>query len=90
MIAVYAHIEFASISGIGWGWAGVIWLYSLIFYIPLDIIKFAVRYGLTGEAWNLLFDKKVRGNFLDFIVIRLKDYGFLVYSHSFLFFFGFG
>lgn len=59
LIAVYAHISFAYIRGIGWGWAGVIWLYSLIFYIPLDIIKFAVRYALSGEAWNLLFDKKV-------------------------------
>lgn len=59
LIAVYAHISFAYISGIGWGWAGVIWLYSLIFYIPLDIIKFIVRYALSGEAWNLLFDRKV-------------------------------
>lgn len=60
MIAVYAHISFAYISGIGWGWAGVIWLYSLIFYIPLDVIKFVVRYALSGEAWNLVFDRKVR------------------------------
>ncbi|KAK4373897.1 hypothetical protein RND71_004574 [Anisodus tanguticus] len=58
LIAVYAHIEFASI--IGWGWASVIWVYSLIFYIPLDIIKFVVPYGRTGDAWNLLFDTKAK------------------------------
>ncbi|KAG6516301.1 hypothetical protein ZIOFF_026760 [Zingiber officinale] len=58
LIAVYAHISFASISGIGWGWAGVIWIYSVVFYFPLDIIKFTVRYTLSGEAWNLLFDRK--------------------------------
>ncbi|GAB2268817.1 ATPase 10, plasma membrane-type [Dionaea muscipula] len=58
LIAVYANIDFASISGIGWGWAGIIWLYSLIFYLPLDIIKFTVRYALSGDAWNLLFDRK--------------------------------
>ncbi|XP_024021501.1 LOW QUALITY PROTEIN: ATPase 10, plasma membrane-type [Morus notabilis] len=57
-VAVYAHISFAYIRGIGWRWAGVIWLYSLIFYLPLDIIKFTVRYALSGEAWNLLFDRK--------------------------------
>ncbi|TXG68154.1 hypothetical protein EZV62_003089 [Acer yangbiense] len=68
LIAVYAHISFAYISGIGWGWAGVIWLYSLIFYIPLDIIKFAVRYALSGEAWNLLFDRKTA-------FTSKKDYG---------------
>ncbi|KAK7338187.1 hypothetical protein VNO77_18789 [Canavalia gladiata] len=58
LIAVYAHLSFAKIRGIGWRWAGVIWLYSLIFYVPLDIIKFTVRYVLSGNAWNLLFDKK--------------------------------
>lgn len=68
VIAVYAHISFAYIKGIGWGWAGVIWLYSLIFYIPLDIIKFTVRYALSGEAWNLLFDRKTA-------FTSKKDYG---------------
>ncbi|XP_044486284.1 ATPase 10, plasma membrane-type-like [Mangifera indica] len=68
LIAVYAHISFAYISGIGWGWAGVIWLYSLIFYIPLDVIKFTVRYALSGEAWNLLFDRKTA-------FTSKKDYG---------------
>jgi H+-transporting ATPase len=59
LVAVYATVGFASISGIGWRWAGVIWLYSLVFYVPLDPIKIAVRYTLSGEAWNLLFDRKV-------------------------------
>ncbi|KAL5061379.1 hypothetical protein RYX36_032983 [Vicia faba] len=68
LIAVYATISFAEIRGIGWGWAGVIWLYSLIFYVPLDIIKFTVRYALSGEAWNLLFDRKTA-------FTSKKDYG---------------
>ncbi|XLU59526.1 hypothetical protein S245_018735 [Arachis hypogaea] len=68
LIAVYAHISFAYIRGIGWQWAGVIWLYSLVFYVPLDIIKFIVRYALSGEAWNLVFDKKTA-------FTSKKDYG---------------
>ncbi|XP_050135472.1 ATPase 10, plasma membrane-type-like isoform X1 [Malus sylvestris] len=68
LIAVYATISFAYISGIGWGWAGIIWLYSVIFYIPLDVIKFAIRYALTGDAWNLLFDRKTA-------FTSKKDYG---------------
>ncbi|KAK6937992.1 hypothetical protein RJ641_031500 [Dillenia turbinata] len=62
------NIDFASINGIGWGWVGIIWLYSLIFYIPLDIIKFTVHYALSGEAWNLLFDRKTA-------FTLKKDYG---------------
>ncbi|KHG23806.1 ATPase 10, plasma membrane-type -like protein [Gossypium arboreum] len=74
LIAVYAHISFADISGIGWGWAGVIWLYSLVFYVPLDIIKFTVRYALSGEAWNLLFDRKVSVLFLVSYLIGFKSF----------------
>ncbi|EOA15187.1 hypothetical protein CARUB_v10028575mg [Capsella rubella] len=58
IIAVYPNWEFARIRGIGWGWAAVIWLYSIVFYFPLDIMKFAIRYILAGTAWNNLIDNK--------------------------------
>ncbi|WOL06473.1 plasma membrane ATPase 4 [Canna indica] len=58
LIAVYANWNFAKIKGCGWGWAGVIWLYSIVFYIPLDLFKFAIRYILTGKAWDNIFEKK--------------------------------
>ena len=59
LLAVYATWGFANIRGIGWGWAGVIWLFSIITYLPLDIIKFAVRYILSGKAWDLLIERRV-------------------------------
>jgi len=59
VIAVYADWEFAKIKGIGWGWAGVIWLYSIITYIPMDILKFIIRYSLTGKAWNNITENRV-------------------------------
>lgn len=59
LIAVYADWSFAHIKGMGWGWAGVIWLYSVIFYIPLDFIKFAIRYILSGKAWTNMIENKV-------------------------------
>ncbi|XP_027168354.1 plasma membrane ATPase 4-like [Coffea eugenioides] len=68
LIAVYANWEFAYIHGIGWGWAGVIWLYSVIFYIPLDVMKFFIRYCLTGRAWNNLLQNKTA-------FTTKKDYG---------------
>ncbi|KAH7661921.1 P-type ATPase subfamily IIIA protein [Dioscorea alata] len=58
-IAVYANWGFTAIKGIGWGWAGVIWLYNIIFYFPLDIIKFMIRYALSGRHWDHLFERKV-------------------------------
>ncbi|XP_048436337.1 plasma membrane ATPase 4-like isoform X2 [Pyrus x bretschneideri] len=60
LIAVYANWCFARIKGSGWGWAGVIWLHST--YVPLDFLKFAIRYIQSGKAWNNLLENK-------------KDYG---------------
>ncbi|KAL3528944.1 hypothetical protein ACH5RR_008266 [Cinchona calisaya] len=68
LIAVYGCWKFADTQAIGWGWAGVIWLYSIIFYIPLDILKFAIRYTLSGRAWNNLLQNKTA-------FTSKKDYG---------------
>ncbi|AEE36434.2 H[+]-ATPase 9 [Arabidopsis thaliana] len=68
LIAVYANWNFARIRGIGWGWAGVIWLYSIVFYIPLDILKFIIRYSLSGRAWDNVIENKTA-------FTSKKDYG---------------
>ncbi|KAH1067891.1 hypothetical protein J1N35_032878 [Gossypium stocksii] len=68
VIAVYANWGFARIQGIGWGWAGVIWVYSVVFYIPLDLMKFAIRYILSGKAWLNLLENKTA-------FTTKKDYG---------------
>lgn len=59
IIAVYADWGFADMKGVGWKWAGIIWAYSIITYFPLDIIKFVIRYILSGKAWNLMLERKV-------------------------------
>ncbi|XP_066371382.1 plasma membrane ATPase 1-like isoform X1 [Miscanthus floridulus] len=59
LIAVYANWGFTSIKGIGWGWAGVVWLYNLVFYFPLDILKFLIRYALSGKAWDLVIEQRI-------------------------------
>jgi len=68
LIAVYANWKFAAVQGIGWGWAGVIWLYNIIFYIPLDFIKFFTRYALSGRAWDLVIEQRIA-------FTRKKDFG---------------
>ncbi|KAI4316224.1 hypothetical protein L6164_024223 [Bauhinia variegata] len=68
LIAVYANWGFARIKGMGWGWAGVIWLYSIVTYIPLDLLKFAIRYVLSGKAWDNLLENKTA-------FTTKKDYG---------------
>ncbi|KAI3875549.1 hypothetical protein MKX03_027062, partial [Papaver bracteatum] len=53
LIAVYANWSFVEIQGIGWGWAGIIWLYNIVIYIHLDTIKIIARYALTALARQL-------------------------------------
>jgi H+-transporting ATPase len=68
VLAVYANFGFAHIRGIGWGWAGVIWLYSVVTFLPLDVFKFGVRYALSGKAWDTVFEHKIA-------FTTKKDYG---------------
>ncbi|KAJ1385908.1 P-type ATPase [Sesbania bispinosa] len=68
IIAAYAHWDFARINGIGWGWAGVIWIFSIVTYIPLDILKFLIRLGLSGRAWDNMLENKTA-------FTTKKDYG---------------
>ncbi|KAF8389177.1 hypothetical protein HHK36_025870 [Tetracentron sinense] len=68
LIAVYANWGFARIQGIGWGWAGVIWIYSIVFYLPLDVLKFIIRFALSGKAWDNLLQNKTA-------FTTKKDYG---------------
>ncbi|GAU48932.1 hypothetical protein TSUD_373410 [Trifolium subterraneum] len=53
-IAVYAHWDFAKINGIGWEWAGAIWIYSVVTYIPLDILKTRELHTLKGHIESVV------------------------------------
>ncbi|XP_038700669.1 ATPase 8, plasma membrane-type-like [Tripterygium wilfordii] len=68
VIAVYASWGFARIQGIGWGWAAIIWVFSIITYMPLDVLKFIIRYALNGRAWDNLLQSKTA-------FTTKKDYG---------------
>ncbi|XP_038878560.1 ATPase 8, plasma membrane-type [Benincasa hispida] len=68
LIAVYSEWDFARIKGIGWGWAGAIWVFSIVTYFPLDVLKFGIRYGLSGKAWDNMLENKTA-------FTTKKDYG---------------
>ncbi|XP_018816318.2 ATPase 11, plasma membrane-type-like isoform X2 [Juglans regia] len=58
VISATANWTFAGIKSIGWGWTGIIWLYSIVTYFLLDPLKFAVRYAISGRAWDLVVDRR--------------------------------
>ncbi|KAL4178595.1 hypothetical protein AMTRI_Chr13g115870 [Amborella trichopoda] len=58
VIAALATWKTAGIRKIGWGWTGVIWLYNIVTYMFLDVIKICVRYSLSGKAWDLVLNQR--------------------------------
>ena len=38
-IAVYANWTFTQIQGCGWTWALIVWIWNLIWFFPLDLLK---------------------------------------------------
>ncbi|KAF9427275.1 plasma membrane H+-ATPase [Podila epigama] len=42
-IAVYANWGFTQIEGCGWGWAAAVWVWNIVWYFPMDFIKFGLQ-----------------------------------------------
>ncbi|KAG2186637.1 hypothetical protein INT44_002861 [Umbelopsis vinacea] len=42
-IAVYADWSFTNIQGCGWAWAGIAWVWNIIWFAPMDFVKFAMQ-----------------------------------------------
>ena len=38
-IAVWANWSFTEIQGCGWTWAGIVWIWNIIWFFPLDFVK---------------------------------------------------
>jgi len=43
IIAVYGDWGFTQIHGISGGWVGVVWVWDIVWFVPLDWIKFAMK-----------------------------------------------
>ncbi|KAA1066135.1 plasma membrane H+-ATPase [Puccinia graminis f. sp. tritici] len=43
LLAVFGTMEFSSVQAIPLSWVGVAWAWNLIWFLPMDLIKFATR-----------------------------------------------
>ncbi|KAF9817712.1 hypothetical protein IEO21_03261 [Rhodonia placenta] len=43
IIAVYGDWGFTQIHGISGGWVGIVWVWDIVWFVPLDWIKFAMK-----------------------------------------------
>jgi H+-transporting ATPase len=52
LIGVYANWGFTHIRGAGWRWALTVWVWNLIWFIPMDIPKLLAKSLMNGEMWR--------------------------------------
>jgi H+-transporting ATPase len=43
IIAAYANWQFTHIATISGGWIGIVWVWNIIWFLPLDFVKFAMK-----------------------------------------------
>jgi len=43
IIAVYADWGFTKIHGVSGGWVGIVWVWNIVWFLPLDMVKFAMK-----------------------------------------------
>ncbi|KAI0715892.1 plasma membrane H+-transporting ATPase [Cerioporus squamosus] len=43
IIAVYGDWGFTNVEGISGGWVGIVWVWDIVWFFPLDLIKFAMK-----------------------------------------------
>ncbi|GAW03491.1 plasma-membrane proton-e [Lentinula edodes] len=46
IIAAYGNWGFTDMHGISGGWIGIVWVWNIVWFIPLDWIKFAMKYTI--------------------------------------------
>ncbi|KAI8382436.1 hypothetical protein BD560DRAFT_386593 [Blakeslea trispora] len=49
-ISVYANWGFTHIQGCGWSLAGVVWIWNIVWFLPMDLLKFAMRYFFEPKS----------------------------------------
>ncbi|KAM0787145.1 hypothetical protein ACM66B_006396 [Microbotryomycetes sp. NB124-2] len=50
IIAAYADWGFSAVEGISGGYIGIVWIWNIVWFLPLDFIKFGTRFLI--KRWN--------------------------------------
>jgi len=43
LIALYGDMPFTKVHGVSGGWIGIVWVWNIIWFLPLDFVKFAMK-----------------------------------------------
>ena len=55
LIAVYSNWAFTDVEGCGWSWAAIVWLWSVMWLFPLDLIKVKGKHKDFLSTYFLLY-----------------------------------
>lgn len=43
IIAAYGNMGFTKVRGVSGGWIGIVWVWNIVWFLPLDLVKFAMK-----------------------------------------------
>ena len=70
LIAVWANWDFTDIHGCGWSWAGIVWIWNIVWFFPLDFLKVKAK----RKYWLYYIDSSVHFSLhFEFILIQNKN-----------------
>jgi len=59
IIAAFGDWGFSEVEGISGGWIGIVWIWNIIWFFPLDLIKFGVKAFIRRRQANKPLDAKI-------------------------------
>ncbi|KAK4683590.1 H+-transporting ATPase, partial [Tremellales sp. Uapishka_1] len=48
IIAAFGDWGFTDVESISGGWIGIVWIWNLVWYIPLDLVKYLLKHSIIG------------------------------------------
>ncbi|KDR79785.1 hypothetical protein GALMADRAFT_277203 [Galerina marginata CBS 339.88] len=81
IIAAYGDWGFSQIHSISGGWIGIIWVWNIIWFVPLDWIKFAMRATIIRHLRERRLRKQRAGPPLERTVSRVTSIHESLYSN---------
>ena len=69
LVAVYSSAIWTQLLPIGWGWAAIVWVWSIIWLLPLDLPKFLTQFIFEGGF------SRFRNGFEEFYARSIKSKG---------------
>jgi len=81
IIAAYGNWKFTHVEGISATWIGIVWVWNIIWFLPLDLVKFGMRAVIAMFKPPVAHNKPIPANQLQRTPSRAASINESLYSN---------